>query len=354
MHPIRRRLSPRPVLTLAGFTGIAAVLMIGAIASSQAQTPRGLRELREEPQVAPPPWDWKRLGIRDWELRHLERFHRGDGYEAFHVGYLSLKLNMTGVLARPYIRDEETKYPLIVLNHGSEHGVSGGYRALALDLASRGYVVLAPTFRGRSGPEGRSEGLVEYGKGEVLDLLQLAQLGRKLDYVDSARMAIIGEGHGATTTVVAIERSNIFRVAVVISPAVFSAMPEYGYAGITRLQSMAQQLFGRELPRRGLVRELARREMLRNAHRITTPLLFITTDTDPSYRDQKLFLRVLAANDVPARLLDFPGMFPGFMTAVDNGRRPLGWHEYRDTAWKQIFDALEEHMPEPAEEEEEP
>ena len=318
-----------------------------------AQTPPGLLNLGGEPDFITPERNWTRLGIRDWELRQLERFHRGNGYEGWNVAYKSLNLNMTGVLTRPYIRDEETKFPMVVLNHGSRRGVDARYRAIALDLAHRGYVVLAPTFRGRAGPEGRSEGVIQIGRNEVIDLLQLAQLGRKLEYVDSQRMAIIGEGHGATATLLAIERSNVFRAAVIISPLIFSGLAEYGFAGINRLVSLQDELFGRRLDRTELVRELYARDMFRQARRIRTPMLFIHTESDPSYADQRRFLGELAGYDIRPRVLDFPGMFPDFMTTYDNGARPAIWPQEQDRAWSEVFAYLEEQMPPPPPEEEE-
>ena len=329
--------------------GLAAL----AVTPGRPETPPGLRALTSESLTPPPERDWKKLGIREWELRELERFHRGDGYEAFHVAYKSLKLHMTGILARPYIVDKETQYPLVVLNHGSERGVSERYRAVALELANRGYVVVAPTFRGRGGLEGRSQGLVEYGKGEVIDLLQLAQLARKLDYVDSRRAGIIGEGHGATATLLAIERSNVFQAAIVISPAVFSGMVENGFAGMDRLRAMSDHLFGRELSQSALIRELRARDGFRNARRITTPLMLITTDTDPSYQDQRRFLEKLGEHGVEYRLLDFRGRPTDFLTAIHTGDQPLDWTMDRDRAWDRIFAFLEEKIPEPPDEEEE-
>ena len=318
-----------------------------------SETPPRLVALMSESSTPPPERDWAKLGIREWELRELERFHRGDGHEGFHVAYKSLKLHVTGILTRPYLVDEETQYPLVVLNHGSERGVSERYRAVALEFARRGYVVVAPTFRGRGGLEGRSQGLVEYGKGEVIDLLQLAQLARKLDYVDPKRSGIIGEGHGATATLLAIERSNVFHAAVVISPAVFSGMVENTFAGIARLEGMSDRLFGKRLSQSALIRELRARDAFRNARRITTPLLFITTDGDPSYEDQRRFLGQLGEHGIDYRLLEFRGQAPDFVTAVNTGDRPLGWTEARDRAWEQIFAFLDEKMPGPPPEEEE-
>jgi len=309
-----------------------------------AETPPGLLSPEENSLTPPPERDWERLGIRESELRILERFHRGGGYEGFHVAYKSTGLDITGVLARPYIPDEDTMFPAIILNHGSAGGVTAPYRAVALDLARRGYVVLASTYRGRAGPEGRSQGLVELAKGEVIDVLQLTQLARKLEYVDPRRVGIMGEGEGGAITLQAIERSNVFEAAVVISPPLFSGMAETGYAGLGYLRERSAQLFGREMPESALIRELYAREMFRDARRIRTPLLFITSNTDLNYPVQSRFVARLGEMGIDHRFLDYEGMFADFMTASNSPDRPSNWNQVRDEAWGEVFRFLAEHV----------
>lgn len=344
----RSRVIPRGIHRERGIQTIAP-LLLGLLLSLSfallAETPAGLVKPPPETLTPPPERNWESLGIRESEIRVLERFHRGGGYEGFHIAYKCTGLNITGILTRPYIReDEEIKYPVIILNHGSAAGVTASYRAVALDLARRGYVVLASTYRGRAGPEGRSEGSPEFAKGEVIDVLQLMALGRKLEYVDSLRMGVLGEGDGAAITLQTIERSNIFRAAVVVSPPVFSGMAENGYAGLAYLRERSQQVFGRELSDSELVRELLAREMFRNARRIRTPLLLITSNTDLNYQAQLQFVAELKKFSVEHRLLDYPAMFPDFMTAADNGERPPNWNEIRDTAWGEVFAFFDERL----------
>lgn len=311
----------------------------------RAETPAGLLSPAPQPFTPPPERNWESLGIRESEIRLLDRFHRGSGYEGFHIAYKSVGMNLTGVLTRPYIREnDETKYPAIILNHGSAAGVTAPYRAIALDLARRGYVVLASTYRGRAGAEGRSQGRPEFAKGEVIDVLQLAALGRKLEYVDSLRMGILGDGEGGAITLQTIERSNIFRAAVAVSPPVFSGMAENNYAGLSYLREHSQQVFGRELSDAELVRELSSREMFRNARRIRTPLLLITSNTDLNHAAQMEFVGELKQFNVDHRLLDYQAMFPDFMTAADNGERPPDWSQIRDTAWTEVFAFLDQRL----------
>ena len=337
-------------------------------AGGAAQTPAGLLTLSEESFVLPAERDWEKLGVSNREIRILDRFHRGGGYLGFHIAYNSSKMYVTGILARPYIppelmeqyqkkdtpeEDEELiGFPLVILNHGSPAGVSAPYRAIALELASRGYVVLASTYRGRAGLEGRSQGVSELAKGEVLDVLQLTELGRRLKYVDSLRMGIIGEGHGATIALLALERSNVFRVGVAISPAIFSGLAEFGFAGRKILKERSRELFGRELGQNDLLRELYARDTFRFLPQITTPLLLIATSSDPSYRDQLRFVEQLSAHGIEHRLLAYPGLFPEFMTAVDNGNRPPEWRQTQYAAWTEVFTLLDETLQLPEEDEE--
>ncbi len=348
---------------------LSSALAVASVfsASAAAQTPAGLLNLSEESFVLPAERNWEKLGVSNRKIRILDRFHRGGGYLGFHIAYNSSKLHVTGILARPYIppelmerylekdtaeEDEElVGFPLVILNHGSRAGITAPYRAIALELASRGYVVLASTYRGRAGLEGRSQGVTELAKGEVLDVLQLTELGRRLEYVDSLRMGIIGEGHGATITLLAIERSNVFQVAVAISPPIFSGLPEFGFAGRRILEDRSRELFGRELGQNDLLRELYARDTFRFLPKITTPLLLIATSADPSYRDQLRFVEQLSAHGVEHRLLAYPDLFPEFMTAVDNGSRPLEWRQTQYAAWTEVFTLLDEALQLPEEEE---
>lgn len=338
----------------------AVNLLLFFAASALTQTPAGLLTLSEESFVSPVERDWGKLGVSNREIRILDRFYRGDGYLGFHIAYISSKLHVTGILARPYISpelmekylkkessdedDELVGFPLVILNHGSRGGISAPYRAIALDLASRGYVVLASTYRGRAGLEGRSEGTSELAQGEVIDVLQLAELGRRLEYVDSLRMGIIGEGHGATVTLLAIERSNIFQVAVAISPPIFSGLAEFGFAGKKILKERSSDLFGRKLSQNDLLRKLYARDTFRFLPRITTPLLMVSTSSDPSYGDQLQFVNQLLVNGVEHRLLKYEGLFPEFMTAVDNGKRPPEWRQAQRVAWTEVFKTLDEAL----------
>jgi len=335
---------------------LACALLVCVFAALvAAQTPGGLVTLESEYIGPPAQRDFKRLGVTTRDLRPLEHFHRGPNHEGFFIAYESQELGIMGILARPYVKiaddpDDQEKHPLIILNHGSKHGISAPYRAIALELASRGYIVLASSYRGMAGAEGRSEGVFKMGKGAVLDVLQLTQLGRQLPYVDTLRMGVLGFGYGGLFTLLAIERSNVFQAAVAVAPPVFSPYGEFGFAGRDRLPQLFEKYLGYPLTRDRLFNELNERETFQDARRITTPLLLIASDQDPSYRDLRRFSRELRQHSVEHRFVAYEQIEPRFMTAAGVGNWPARWHQIRDRAWWEVFNFLDQRLAAPEEE----
>ncbi|MBI1357585.1 MAG: prolyl oligopeptidase family serine peptidase [Acidobacteria bacterium] len=335
---------------------LAALLLAAPVVG---ETPVGLINLSDNTVYASPERNWTRLGIATWDLRRLERVERGDGIEAWHVGYKSDDQNITGYLAQPYIEYDEfgkpkQLFPAVILCHGSGQGVSPAYREVAKAFARRGYVVAASSYRGHRGLEGRSEGSRQYAKGETLDVFQMIQLVRKLDYVDSQRMAIWGQGEGGLIAAQVIGRSNVFKAAVLDSPVLISGSPDYGFAGLRRYATIAEGLLGRQLSETELVRQMMDRDAFRFAPKITTPVLLIAPENDPGAAELNLWAKVLGSKGIEHRVLRYPDMFFGFTTAVNNGTRPSTWMASRDNAWTNTFNWIETYAPPNPPEEETP
>ena len=321
-----------------------------ALAPLFAETPPGLEALTSDMALPSPERNWARLGVQSWELRKLNRIIREGGVEGWNVAYKSGNLRIAGYMAHPYLKYDEQgepkeKWPVMVINPGGNQGVSRAYREVALAFARLGYIVVASGYRGGRGPEGRSEGLPEYAKGEVIDVLQLAQLVKKMDYVDFSRMAVFGEGHGAAITAQIVARSNIFRAAVIANPVLFSGTPEHSFAGLQRLRSIYQTRFGRNLSESQTIMELRTRDSFRSAARISTPTLIIASDNDPGIGETLSWVGLLREKAVPHEFLHYRSMFPNFLTATDNGTRPPDWKQTRSQAWAGIFDWIEKHAP---------
>ncbi|MEZ5365606.1 MAG: prolyl oligopeptidase family serine peptidase [Bryobacterales bacterium] len=315
-----------------------------------AETPPGLLTLQDEPLIQSPDRNWKSLGIGTGEIRKLNRVSRADGVESWNIGYSSDGLGIAGFMAQPIVEfDDDGKpkatYPAVIICHGSAQGVTPAYREIAMEFARRGYVAAASAYRGQRGLAGHSEGAREYAKGETLDVLQLAQLVRKLEYVDSQRMAIWGQAEGGSIAAQIIGRSNIFRAAVLVAPALFAGTPQYRYAGLRRLASLTAQISGKQMTDGMMVRELRARDAFLNIPKIKTSTLIIAPESDPGAQELSLWIGALRGAGVEHRVLPFPGMFPEFMTAADNGLRPPNWAESREAAWANTFSWIESYVP---------
>lgn len=131
--------------------------------------------------------------------------------EVFKISYKSEGLKITGALAKP--KNISDKAPLLMYNHGGVNGIRNTQGEWIRRFAENGYVVLASTYRGESDITGTSQGEIEVAKGEVSDVLNLLECGKKLSYVDPEKIVAIGFSHGGGITVQAIELSKQFKAA---------------------------------------------------------------------------------------------------------------------------------------------
>ncbi len=322
------------------FLAPAAALLVALGAAGQELA---LNEVADEPAFTAPSRDWAKLYIRTWEIRMLERTHRGDGVEAWQIAYKTLDQGITGFLARPYVRIDKTtgkpeeKFPAVILCHDGSRGVTRAYREAAITLAKRGYVVAASSYRGNYGIEGQSQGRREFGKTEVIDVLQLAQLVRKEEYVDSLRMVIVGQGEGGLIASQAIGRSNIFRAAVLISPYLFSGSAQYGYAGSRRYAEVAQRVFGRRLSEGDVIRGLRARDSFRFADKIGAPTLILLDGGYGGEDELGRWTGVLDRNGVRTEVLRYAGTGKDFVWS--------GPPDTRRNAWDNIVRWIEAYAP---------
>lgn len=129
------------------------------------------------------------------------------------ISYLSDGLKVKGYLAYP--KNPIKKYPCVIwcrggfgnagaIDHFNAQGIFG-------QLASWGYVVFAPQYRGNAGGEGHDE----FGGGDLNDVLNLIPLADELDFADQSQWAIEGWSRGGMMTYLALTKTNIFKAAIV-------------------------------------------------------------------------------------------------------------------------------------------
>lgn len=94
------------------------------------------------------------------------------------------------------------KYPLIVLPHSGVHSDFSTYYAhIVRELISQGYIIVSPEYRGSTGYGKSFYEDIDYGGLENEDVLVSRDyMVENFDFVDSARVGIMGWSHGGMIT----------------------------------------------------------------------------------------------------------------------------------------------------------
>jgi dipeptidyl aminopeptidase/acylaminoacyl peptidase len=123
------------------------------------------------------------------------------------VTYMSDGLKVKAKLFWP---EGKGPFPGVIYNHDGVKGLSTSTLARCQELAQKGYAVIAPTYRGEDG----SEGKVEVAQGEVNDVLNALNLFGKLPRVDAKRVAFVGTSHGALVSLLAATKTDKVKALV--------------------------------------------------------------------------------------------------------------------------------------------
>lgn len=130
-------------------------------------------------------------------------------------------LSIQALLTLPTGR-EPKNLPLIVLPHSGPSGRDQvGYNSWAQALASRGYAVLQPQFRGSRGLGWKLEaaGFGEWGRKMQTDLSDGVRALASKGYVDPKRVCIAGSGYGGYAALAGVMfEQGVYRCAVAIEP----------------------------------------------------------------------------------------------------------------------------------------
>jgi acetyl esterase/lipase len=182
------------------FFGAGVILLGGALVmtvhseplgNQQAQSSDGAIQRTEMvtlPRFADLPATSKRVSAEaDYEQARADT-----RFQLFRVTYMSDGLPVIAFIYRAAAND--TKSPVIVFNRGSWVRQNAAPELVVTfhRLASGGFAIVAPMYRGSEGAPGRDE----LGGADLADLLNIRTVAAALPYADPSNLFLYGESRG--------------------------------------------------------------------------------------------------------------------------------------------------------------
>jgi len=129
-------------------------------------------------------------------------------------------LDIPAYLFQPLVKRGPKGHAALVWVHGGVHGNWGiTMFPFVKEAVARGYVVIAPDYRGSTGYGEAYHQAIDYGGYEVDDVLSAADYLKTLPHVDPARLGIMGWSHGGYITLMSVFRdATPFAVSAAIVP----------------------------------------------------------------------------------------------------------------------------------------
>jgi dipeptidyl aminopeptidase/acylaminoacyl peptidase len=170
--------------------------------------------------------DLRSLPYGEGEISIGAVYNRGPGYTSYQISYPSADgLTLTGLL---HIPDGEGPFPLIIANRGhidpERYQPGMDSRAFSDYFAQRGYLVVAPDYRGYAGGD---EGPNPFYTGYYIDILSVIPLAQRLPMARPGKVGVWGHSRGASGTVAAITVSDQIAAAVIYAPAPADLAADY-------------------------------------------------------------------------------------------------------------------------------
>lgn len=202
--------------------------------------------------------------------RHMEGKARTDSiYAAVTEGVVDYRkityrsrigdMDIPAYVYQPLEKRRDGGHPAMVWVHGGVHGNWGtSMWPFVKEAVERGYVIIAPEYRGSTGYGVEHHEAIDYGGYEVDDVISAYDwLVENLPHVDPERVGIMGWSHGGFITIHAITREgHPFQVGVANVPVtnlIFRL--SYKGPGYQRLFSTQQRIQGLPFEKREIYEE---------------------------------------------------------------------------------------------------
>lgn len=190
-----------------------------------------------------------------------------------------------------------TKHSALVWVHGGVHSNWGvSMWPFVKEAVERGYVIIAPNYRGSTGYGDDFHKKIDYGGKEVDDALSAVDFLKTLNYVDMDRLGMMGWSHGGFITALNLFRpDHPFRAGVAMVPVtnlifrLSDHSPSYArdFAAEEGVQGLPFEK----------IEEYIRRSPVFHVENLQVPMLVhvATNDCDVFYRENQQFVYTLRA-----------------------------------------------------------
>jgi dipeptidyl aminopeptidase/acylaminoacyl peptidase len=144
-------------------------------------------------------------------------------------------LDIPVFIFRPLTVRGPKQHPALVWVHPDIRGhLYEYYLPYVREAVTRGYVVIAPEYRGSVGYGQAFYDAIDYGGAEVDDVVTAVTVLKTMPEVDPDRIGIIGWSHGGMITMLSIERNpTLFKVAAAMVP-VTNLFQRLAWKGVDR------------------------------------------------------------------------------------------------------------------------
>ena len=194
-------------------------------------------------------------------------------------------LDIPAYLFQPLNKRGAKGHAAMVWVHGGVHGDwTATYWPFVREAVERGYVIIAPEYRGSTGYGEKFYMEIDYGGYEVEDVMTAVDYLKTLAHVDPDRLGIMGWSHGGFISLFSVFRETTpFKAAVAMVP-VTNLIHRLSWSGPGYQRNFATQkrIGGIPFEKRD---EYIKRSPLFHVDKLNTPLLVhvATNDTDVWY-----------------------------------------------------------------------
>lgn len=203
------------------------------------------------------------------------------GEETYGIANERHPLKIYSYVFVPRKFDHAKKLPVLILPHGGVHSDFTTYHVhIVRELMERGYLVLAPEYRGSTGYGRDLERAIDYGGLEIEDCVAVRDWAvQNLSMADPAHVGIVGWSHGGLIALMSVFRfPEKFQVAYAGVP-VSDLLARMGYSDQEyRDDFSAKYHIGKTANQD--VDEYRRRSPVWNVEKLKTPLMIHTTTND--------------------------------------------------------------------------